>query len=583
MKSIFYAFLTFITLYSNIVLAKSPEIITAEALRDNVVTIKAILKNGKTEYGLGWVIGNDNDYLYIVTADHIVRGSTPKETVKKLQLKFFNEAKQFREGDLLPDHNEDLDLAIFRIKRPDRRLWRLSSTDGEKPKTNTPALFLGAKNKWLIPKEPSRISSVKQQDIMVEGLSVDVGSSGAPLISKRGIVGMIRSTTTEHTRVTKLSAIRQQVKNWGYPWQLEPYEPAVSMTGTWVLRGGNIALPEEIHLTITSRDTAHFNYTMKDPHKTRFPKGIGVIDKYMVHLWHPMLRGKDAIGTFSFTGIDKSTQPHRAVLLDGTIAINDDLKQMRLFLLAPNGRPDSQATKFMKQNPTFMDGLYGELARQAGKDDLKKVPSFFAKKITNARSTQEAKEEQAKKHSPEPTKRDEMLEKVINDDEEVKYGIQIGILQAQLKILGLPDVKLSTTKKCLQATGVVPGPKQQKKIDQMLKNSIVELNENSTLKRVVCNRTTVKLTSQENDGIPPQLQMQIKVPLIILGNMRFSMSGMTDVKLSIASNCLLAIGTVPSESHQKVADSILATLVKDVNEKLDLKPGIATCNQTTVR
>ena len=53
--------------------SSSSEFVDAKTLRHNVVAIQAEWDN-KTHNGFGWVVGVNDNKVYIITANHIVRG-----------------------------------------------------------------------------------------------------------------------------------------------------------------------------------------------------------------------------------------------------------------------------------------------------------------------------------------------------------------------------------------------------------------------------------------------------------------------------------------------------------------------------
>jgi hypothetical protein len=62
--------------------------------------------------------------------------------------------------------------------------------------------------------------------LQVEGLAARVGSSGGPLVSSTGIVGMIVRDNDLYTEVTPIEPIQTQVREkWHYPWQLTAGRP----------------------------------------------------------------------------------------------------------------------------------------------------------------------------------------------------------------------------------------------------------------------------------------------------------------------------------------------------------------------
>ena len=84
---------------------------------------------------------------------------------------------------------------------------------------------IGRGGTWSVPVNPGRISSQDPVDrhLEVEGLSVTVGSSGGPLVSKEGIVGMIVEDNPSliSVRATAIEVIESFVHDeWNFDWSI---------------------------------------------------------------------------------------------------------------------------------------------------------------------------------------------------------------------------------------------------------------------------------------------------------------------------------------------------------------------------
>ena len=82
-----------------------------------------------------------------------------------------------------------------------------------------------------MPTRPGAVNEVELSGaIKVDALPVSVGTSGAPLISQNGILGMIVTDAGAFSEATPLEDIRRAIEKWNYPWQLvtmrsEPSKP----------------------------------------------------------------------------------------------------------------------------------------------------------------------------------------------------------------------------------------------------------------------------------------------------------------------------------------------------------------------
>jgi Trypsin-like peptidase domain/VHL beta domain len=198
----------------------------AITLRPNVVKITAtISRDVGPQTGFGFIVGQQQNRLIVVTADHVVRGDTPGAEDKAPLITFFlNQGYQIRgvlEGVGLPKDRGD--LAVILVENPGFATFVTDAIDSTRLKRKLPVWVIGRSGGWNIPVSPGVVAGVDPftQRIQVESLAAGVGSSGGPLISSKGIVGMIVDDTGLYTEATPISAIQTQVQeNWHYNWQL---------------------------------------------------------------------------------------------------------------------------------------------------------------------------------------------------------------------------------------------------------------------------------------------------------------------------------------------------------------------------
>jgi hypothetical protein len=201
----------------------------ALTLQSNVVRIVAHLGAGAiAREGFGFVVGEDSGQLYIVTADHVVRGDGPDEIDQKPIVIFFQDPGKQYAGELLGTHlpRGQGDLAALRIQSPPRFAWNRKAQALDPVKRGTDVWFIGRRGEWYVPTRPGTVNEVELSGtIRVDGLPVSVGTSGAPLIAQHGILGMIVTDTGAFSEATPLDVIRRAIEYWRYPWQLEAGPP----------------------------------------------------------------------------------------------------------------------------------------------------------------------------------------------------------------------------------------------------------------------------------------------------------------------------------------------------------------------
>jgi hypothetical protein len=213
-----------------------------DILKPNIVRIEARLgAEGRRQDGFGFVVSEESDQLYIVTANHVVRGDERNDNdIDNNPTVIFFRDQATEKGKLLDDHlhhgRGGFDLAMLRVKKPPGFNWNRHVLARDTVKFGDEMWFIGRGGKWFVPPQPSAVSEVTASgSIRVDKLPVNVGTSGAPLISEYGLVGMIVIDTGIYSEATSLDVIQRAIKGWGFPWQLEMMR-SVSDTR----RGGSI-------------------------------------------------------------------------------------------------------------------------------------------------------------------------------------------------------------------------------------------------------------------------------------------------------------------------------------------------------
>jgi hypothetical protein len=200
-------------------LQAQPEVTTAEQLRINTVRVQS------TQNGFGFIVGERNGSLYIVTARHVLTGGDDSPDIgppKPTNVTFYSDQGTPRRAEVLGTHEGD--LAVLRVTSPANLQWVRSSVAGpEKQNRGTRVGFVGKRDEWYVPVATGTISSERPSTkslIEVDGLSVSPGTSGAPLIASTGIVGMIQNDSAYDTRALTIDFIQRAILQWNYPWDL---------------------------------------------------------------------------------------------------------------------------------------------------------------------------------------------------------------------------------------------------------------------------------------------------------------------------------------------------------------------------
>ena len=200
----------------------------ALALRENVVKIKATLRSGSApREGFGFIVGKQGDSAVIVTANHVVRDEDDPDALDRSpHVTFYSAQGTEAVGTLQVGTSAPVsrgDIAIILAPWPAELSFVANAQAGSVPNRGESVWPIGRGGDWNVPVNPGRITSQDPVDrhLEIEGLNVAVGSSGGPLVSKEGIVGMITDDNTSYftARATSIQVIEQLVRDsWRYNW-----------------------------------------------------------------------------------------------------------------------------------------------------------------------------------------------------------------------------------------------------------------------------------------------------------------------------------------------------------------------------
>jgi Trypsin-like peptidase domain len=197
----------------------------ALALRQNVVKVWS--GQGNTENGFGFIVSADAGSLYVITADHVAWGSAtqPDAEAPSIYLAFYADpAPGNKYKAKIVKHDKNHDLALLQVQIPPGIQWEKQCLSTiEEAKRSTPVWFIGRDGEWFVPVLSGAIDSERPNadswlEAEVPGLRP--GSSGGPLVSRTGIVGMVDAGSADEARVLDIEYIKNAVQDWGYPWAL---------------------------------------------------------------------------------------------------------------------------------------------------------------------------------------------------------------------------------------------------------------------------------------------------------------------------------------------------------------------------
>ena len=213
-----------------------------EPYKPLVVRITTQFASGE-ENGFGFLIGERDDQFYIVTANHVVRSNGPDNPAKQVVLHFsWDPGSRGYKAELLYTMYGPLDLALLRIDKKMINGAERVSWEGRKWcrrwKLEEEVWFIGRAREWYIPPDKRagillRTEADLQGFIQVDINSVQPGTSGAPLLTRNGLVGMVVTDAPGKTRAVNIDYIRRfvSIEN-PYPWNLVNYDNSLRNGGT---------------------------------------------------------------------------------------------------------------------------------------------------------------------------------------------------------------------------------------------------------------------------------------------------------------------------------------------------------------
>lgn len=202
--------------------AQDPLIRATEALKPNIVAIQSTFADGSSENGFGFITGEKNGQLYLVTAGHVVHGREAK-TPQKIQVRFYSTLRQY------PAEEENWfeadDLSLLTLPKPATLQWKPAFAHYS-PQNYQTVRFVGKNQDWISP-GTGEIFRLSKDRIEFTMYSLEPGCSGAPLIGDKGIIGLILQDERASSVALHLARIRELIGDARYPYfSAELYDAA---------------------------------------------------------------------------------------------------------------------------------------------------------------------------------------------------------------------------------------------------------------------------------------------------------------------------------------------------------------------
>ena len=194
----------------------------AQEFRENVVKIETRWRDGTEHAGFGFIVGERAGRVYVATANHVLRGIKdpgPDTVADEIKATFSFQANRSYPGELAGVSDRDNDLGAISVPTPQGLSWRKNVIAVNRAERGDQVRFIGKLGKWEIPASPGVVKGQETPWFLVEDSKVLPGTSGAPLLSDKGLVGMVISDSVERTTGLPIRAVEDILKP-HIPWQL---------------------------------------------------------------------------------------------------------------------------------------------------------------------------------------------------------------------------------------------------------------------------------------------------------------------------------------------------------------------------
>ena len=176
-------------------------LLTAEKLKPNTVVITTKFANGGSSNGFGFITGEKDGKIYLVTAGHVLHN---QEGLKSIQVQFYKGLKKYLGKEVAWFKNDD--LSLLSLTKPSGLQWQSQYADFS-PKAYEAVRFIGHNKDWVSPLS-GEITKISNNRINFIIGTIWPGTSGAPLLTKKGIIGLILESDPNTSYALSLKRIR---------------------------------------------------------------------------------------------------------------------------------------------------------------------------------------------------------------------------------------------------------------------------------------------------------------------------------------------------------------------------------------
>lgn len=260
--------------------AQEPLVRVTEDLKQNVVAVTVKFDDASEEKGFGFITGEKDGQLYLVTAGHVVHGKLPKSPVK-IQVKFISSLRQYSAEE--ESWFEADDLSLLTLPKPIGVQWQRKFAYFY-PQAYQSVRFIGKNGDWVSPSagEIFRINNTRIEFTMY---SMEPGTSGAPLLSESGIIGLVLEDEGTSSMALSLTRIRELIGNARFPYFMaDLYESELTrVEGMVFVKGGTFTMgctPEQGNDCEENEKPAH-QVTLNDFYMSKYEVTVQAFKEFV--------------------------------------------------------------------------------------------------------------------------------------------------------------------------------------------------------------------------------------------------------------------------------------------------------------
>jgi S1-C subfamily serine protease len=218
------------------VLPEGPDLDNTKSL---VVMIDGKLSGDPTQ-GAGIVFAEEDGWIYIVTAYHVVRKGNDLAT--DLKVRFWRTPRETFPAEHYDEAKQEYDMAVIKVKAPAAFFPFKRLADPDQLRKSQLIYAIGHPNgeaPWAVSYLPGAIADIETLDLKVEYPSIKAGYSGGVLIDAHGmLVGMVLNSDGSNSSVRRIDRVAEILRrDLNLKVELSAAAPATDATpfvGIWI-------------------------------------------------------------------------------------------------------------------------------------------------------------------------------------------------------------------------------------------------------------------------------------------------------------------------------------------------------------